>query len=89
LSPGRRTGRFVVYALAAVATALLGMRASPSPTARAQPASPRVSSGVSPFRFVDVAARLGVSRVTLAGRPDKDHLLDSAGTEGEERREAI
>ena len=31
------------------------------------------------FHFVDVAARLGLTRVLLAGRPDKDHLLDSAG----------
>ena len=31
------------------------------------------------FRFVDVAARLGLTRVLEAGRPDKDHLLDSAG----------
>ncbi len=32
------------------------------------------------FRFVEVAAEAGVSRVVLAGRPGKDHLLDSAGT---------
>jgi hypothetical protein len=32
------------------------------------------------FRFVDVAGALGIDRVTLAGRPDKDHLLDSAGS---------
>lgn len=31
------------------------------------------------FRFVDVAAEAGLTRVTLAGRPGKDHLLDSAG----------
>jgi enediyne biosynthesis protein E4 len=31
------------------------------------------------FRFVDVAPRLGLSRVLEAGRPGKDHLLDSAG----------
>jgi hypothetical protein len=31
------------------------------------------------FRFVDVAARLGITRVLEAGRPAKDHLLDSAG----------
>jgi hypothetical protein len=29
---------------------------------------------------VDVAPRLGVDRVLLAGRPEKDHLLDSAGS---------
>ena len=31
------------------------------------------------FRFVDAAARLGITRVLEAGRPAKDHLLDSAG----------
>ena len=31
------------------------------------------------FRLVDVAARAGITRVLLAGRPDKDHLLDSSG----------
>ena len=30
-------------------------------------------------RFVDVAAQAGVTRVLDAGRPGKDHLLDSAG----------
>jgi len=32
------------------------------------------------FRFVDVAAQAGITRVVHAGRPGKDHLLDSAGT---------
>jgi enediyne biosynthesis protein E4 len=36
-----------------------------------------VSSGG--FRFVDVAAASGLTRPYLAGRPGKDHLLDSAG----------
>jgi hypothetical protein len=31
------------------------------------------------FRLVDVAAKAGITRELLAGRPDKDHLLDSAG----------
>ena len=31
------------------------------------------------FRFVDAAEEAGLTRVLLAGRPDKDHLLDSAG----------
>ncbi len=35
---------------------------------------------VAHFRFVDVAAEAGVTRVVLSGRPGKDHLLDSAGT---------
>ena len=32
------------------------------------------------YHFVDVAAQAGLTRVVLAGRPGKDHLLDSAGT---------
>ncbi|MBT4499439.1 MAG: CRTAC1 family protein [Gemmatimonadetes bacterium] len=32
------------------------------------------------FRFVDVAHDAGLTRVVHAGRPGKDHLLDSAGT---------
>ncbi len=39
---------------------------------RALDAAPR-------FRFQDVAEKSGLTRVLLAGRPDKDHLLDSAG----------
>jgi enediyne biosynthesis protein E4 len=31
------------------------------------------------FRFVDVAAQAGLTRVTSFGRPGMDHLLDSAG----------
>ncbi|GAB4236030.1 MAG: CRTAC1 family protein [Acidobacteriota bacterium] len=33
----------------------------------------------SPFHFVDVTQEAGLDRIILAGRPDKDHLLDSAG----------
>ena len=52
--------------------ALVGLRI-PAPRADAAPAAePR-------FRFVDVAAKAGLTRVLLAGRPDKDHLLDSSG----------
>jgi hypothetical protein len=36
-------------------------------------------AGGSPFRFVDVSASSHLTRQLLAGRPDKDHLLDSAG----------
>ncbi len=32
------------------------------------------------FRFVDVAAESGLTRILWSGRPGKDHLLDSAGT---------
>jgi len=31
------------------------------------------------FQFVDVAQEAGITRLLLAGRPGKDHLLDSAG----------
>jgi len=41
------------------------------------PGPPPAAAG---FHFVDVAPRLGVDRVLLAGRPEKDHLLDSAGS---------
>lgn len=36
--------------------------------------------GSAGLRFVDVTLQAGIDRVILAGRPDKDHLLDSAGT---------
>ena len=45
------------------------------PTPRTTPPSP-----ASRFHFVDVAARLGLHRTILAGRPEKDHVLDSAGS---------
>jgi enediyne biosynthesis protein E4 len=48
-----------------------------SPTTGA--ASAGGSGGAGRFRFVDVAAAAGLKRVLLAGRPGKDHLLDSAG----------
>jgi hypothetical protein len=43
------------------------------PSAPAAPEGPR-------FRFVDVAGARGIDRVVLSGRPEKDHVLDSAGT---------
>jgi len=43
------------------------------------PGPPPGDSGAR-FRFVDVASEAGLDRVVLAGRPGKDHLLDSAGT---------
>ena len=39
----------------------------------------RVEAEEARFRLVDVAAKAGITRVLLAGRPDKDHLLDSSG----------
>ena len=50
--------------------------ASPRPAGATAPAA----GGVSPYHFEDVAPRAGIARVVLAGRPGKDHLLDSAGT---------
>jgi hypothetical protein len=48
-------------------------RPGPAPRPNASPAASR-------FSFVDVAAKLGVTRTLLAGRPGKEHLLDSAGS---------
>ena len=45
-------------------------------TAPAEQAATETARG---FHFVDAAAQAGLTRVTHAGRPDKDHLLDSAG----------
>ena len=45
--------------------------------ARLEPLAPPAPSA--PFHFVDLASRLGLTRVLEAGRPGKDHLLDSAG----------
>ncbi len=43
-------------------------------------ASPGISGAGPPrFHFVDVAASAGLTRMLHAGRPGKDHLLDSAG----------
>lgn len=42
--------------------------------------APPSEKSASKFFFVDVAAEAGLTRVVLAGRPGKDHLLDSAGT---------
>jgi hypothetical protein len=43
------------------------------------PAAPAAAVS-SAYRFVEVAPQSGLTRVLLAGRPGKDHLLDSAGT---------
>src|SRR5512140_10403 len=48
----------------------------PEPAAVVAPAGPSAPA----YHFVDVAAQSGLTRVLLAGRPGKDHLLDSAGT---------
>ncbi len=61
--------RLLTWSLAA-AWCLLGA----VPAATRQP-----QAGGSPFRFVDASAPSHLTRELLAGRPDKDHLLDSAG----------
>jgi len=48
-----------------------------TPPPPAPPAAPVAADG---FRFTDVARAAGIDRVVHAGRPGKDHLLDSAGT---------
>jgi hypothetical protein len=62
-APARAAWPWAVLAVASLVAA-----GSRTPTAQA----PR-------FRFVDVHEQAGVTRVLLAGRPGKDHLLDSAG----------
>jgi hypothetical protein len=72
-------------------TVLTGIAACRSPGGAAAPhgeaarhgdatGSSGVAAGPGPFRFVDVAKEAGLSRVCLAGRQGKDHLLDSAGS---------
>ena len=56
------------------------MKTSARPAPAVPPASAASAAGTSPYSFVDVAPRVGIDRVVLAGRPGKDHLLDSAGT---------
>jgi len=60
-----------------VAAALIGCGRGDHETRT--PPSPDAAPG-SQFEFVDVAAAAGLTRVLHAGRPGKDHLLDSAGT---------
>jgi enediyne biosynthesis protein E4 len=54
-----------------------------SPPAEASSGSPAPESPAlrssSHFHFEDVARQAGMTRVLLAGRPGKDHLLDSSG----------
>lgn len=47
---------------------------------RGQQPEPASSDRGATFHFVDVTSEAGFERVVLAGRPGKDHLLDSAGT---------
>lgn len=62
------------------AGALLALAAGCGPSAP-EPAAPAPAPPpAAPFAFADVAPQAGLARVTWAGRPGKDHLLDSAGT---------
>jgi len=74
---GRRlfSGAPACFLLAALAGACGGEIEAPGESAAATP-----PDAISGFRFVDVAREAGLERVLLAGRPGKDHLLDSAGT---------
>jgi len=62
------------------ALALLALWAAPVLLLHAGEGAAPEEASPSRFRFVDVAPELGLTRVVLAGRPGKDHLLDSAGT---------
>ena len=84
-----RTGRAAAALLFAAGPAAIlwgGARhaLAASPQMKSTPRSPAETAaspaGASPYRFVDVAPEAGLTRVVLAGRPGKDHLLDSAGT---------
>jgi hypothetical protein len=66
-----RIGRAGLILLGGTAAARLAL-VEPGPAARA-------AAPAAPFQFVDAAPRLGLTRVLEAGRPEKDHLLDSAG----------
>ncbi len=64
-------------ARAVVALCLAPFVAAPGPS---PPTPSPAANPPGPFRFVDVARPLGIQRVLHAGRPGKDHVLDSAGT---------
>jgi hypothetical protein len=71
---GRARARRLAPALLLLA-ACDGHDVAPAPGRSAATAAPPAR-----FQFVDIAAAAGLTRTTWAGRPDKDHLLDSAGT---------
>ena len=73
LGPARRARQ--VGAGVLLGLAVLALAGSLAATPRASPAAEAHGH----FHFVDVASRLGLTRVLEAGRPEKDHLLDSAG----------
>src|SRR5262245_39367312 len=69
LGQARRRRQVGPRLLAGALAAAFGLAAAWSP-------EPAPSGG---FHFVDVAAKVGLTRVLWSGRPAKDHLLDSAG----------
>jgi enediyne biosynthesis protein E4 len=64
--------------LAAVAGALAAAAACRTVVDPPPPAPPPAAAAAG-FRFVDVAPQAGLERRLVFGRPDKDHILDSAG----------
>ena len=72
--------RRLIVAPTLLAAALLGCTGRAALPSRTEPVpAPAAAESSSHFRFVDIAAQVGLTRVTWAGRPGKDHLLDSAG----------
>ncbi len=68
----------ILLAGAAVVCSACVRLPAPSADPPDRPIDARAAS--SRFRFTDVATSAGLERVLLAGRPGKDHLLDSAGS---------
>ncbi len=74
-----RGGAHARAAIAAAASVLLLLAAIACVHSAAPPVAAPAASAAVGFRFVDAAAPAGLTRALLAGRPGKDHLLDSAG----------
>ena len=64
----------------ALVAALLGVVAFAAAPVEAAETKAAPRSKAAQFHFVDVAAQSGVTSVMHAGRPGKDHLLDSTGS---------
>jgi hypothetical protein len=70
--------RQATRAVSALLALIVALACAPHrPTAAAVPHPLAAAAG---FRFVDVAPTAGLTRIVLSGRPEKDHVLDSAGT---------
>jgi enediyne biosynthesis protein E4 len=76
---GRQVTRPAALAAAVLAALLAGCGDGGRGGAGSRPAAAASPGGAPGFRFVDVAREAGLTRVTFAGRPSKDHLLDSGG----------